>query len=43
MGNQVGIKKLAIGIMTDSNGNDPGMINRTTAQIYGVGIPQKKP
>ena len=42
MGNQAGIKKLAIGTQTDSNGNDPGMNNKTTAQIYWVGIPLKE-
>ena len=41
--NQAGIKKLVIGTWTDSNGNDPGMNNRTTAQMHGVGIPLRKP
>ena len=38
---QWGIEKLAIGMRTDSNGNDPGTNNATTKQIYGVGIPKK--
>ena len=29
--NQAGIKKLAIGTYTDSNGNDPGLNKKTTA------------
>ena len=37
MENQARIKKLAIETRTDSNGNDPGMVNGTTVQIYGVG------
>ena len=42
MGNQAGIEKLAIGTRTDSNGVDQDMINGTTAQIYGAGIPPNK-
>ena len=33
---------MAIGTRTDSNGNDLGMVNGTTVQIYGVGIPPKE-
>ena len=42
VGNQAGIKKLAIGTKTDTNGNDPGIINGTTAQIYRAGILPKE-
>ena len=42
MGNQVGIKKLAIGTGIDSNRYDTGIINGSKAQIYGGGIPQKE-
>ena len=38
-----GIKKLAIGTRTDSNGNDLGTSNETTKQIYGADIPQRRP
>ena len=43
VGNKGGVKKLAIGTRTDSNGNNPDMVNETTVQIYRVGIHQMKP
>ena len=42
MGNKAEIEKLEIGTRTDSNKNDPGMINRTTAQTYGANITTKE-
>ena len=42
VGSQAGIEKLVIRTKIDLSGNDPNIINETTAQIYGVGIHQKK-
>ena len=38
VGNQVGVKNLAVGTRTDLNDNDQGTKNGTTKQIYGAGI-----
>ena len=43
VGNQAWVKKLAIGMWTDFNDNDQGIKNATTKQIYGAGIPQRRP
>ena len=42
MGNQAGIRKLAIGTLIDSNQIDPGINNEFTAQIHGVSFSSKK-
>ena len=43
MGNQDGTRKLAMGMRTDLNGIDQGTNCGTTAKIYKVGIPLRKP
>ena len=42
MGNQAGVKELAIGTKNDLNDDDQGTKNGTTKKIYGAGIPPKK-